>query len=267
MPSLGVLILMAVLMFGVAFIYSNLGLGGGLLYVPILLSLATSSEDIAVPISLTLTVATALPATINHYPEGFVDVSLGVQLLGGALLGAILGALFNLGTDKVIFLAFFIGLILLMGSKLLYDWLRQEGDEDEDIESKWTSGRKAASSGATVASGFVSGGLGVGGGIINVPLMVYVLGRKTRKAIGTSSFMIITTAIVGFASYLYFGGTSNVDFNLILVLWPLVFVGAYTGSRWGLAKLKTRSVQFVFILVLFIAAAKLSLDLWNSVGA
>jgi uncharacterized membrane protein YfcA len=48
---------------------------------------------------------------------------------------------------------------------------------------------------------------------------------------------------------------------LIPVLMPIVFVGAYLGSRWGLAKLKTRSVALIFIIVLFIAALKLLIDL------
>jgi uncharacterized membrane protein YfcA len=42
---------------------------------------------------------------------------------------------------------------------------------------------------------------------------------------------------------------------------PIVFVGAYLGSRWGLATLKTRSVALIFIIVLFIAAVKLLFDL------
>src|SRR5437899_2147602 len=55
---------------------------------------------------------------------------------------------------------------------------------------------------ATAGSGFLSGAMGIGGGLLNVPLLVYVLGRKTRKAIGTSSLLIIPTAAVGFAAYL-----------------------------------------------------------------
>jgi uncharacterized membrane protein YfcA len=109
--------------------------------------------------------------------------------------------------------------------------------------------------------------MGIGGGLLNVPLLVYVLGRKTRKAIGTSSLLIIPTAAVGFLAYL--GGLALRPtgfvvpdaYVLIPVLMPVVFAGAYVGSRWGLAKLKTRSVALIFIIVLFIAAAKLVIDL------
>ena len=57
--ELATLLLQAVLVFAVAFIYANLGLGGGLLFVPILLSTGIPSKDVAVPVSLTLTIATA----------------------------------------------------------------------------------------------------------------------------------------------------------------------------------------------------------------
>src|SRR2546428_11683715 len=109
--------------------------------------------------------------------------------------------------------------------------------------------------------------MGIGGGLLNVPLMVYGLGRRTRKAIGTSSLLIIPTAAVGFATYVVNlavrpGGFAwPSDFILIPLFFPIVFVGAYLGSRWGLRALRTRPVALIFILVLFIAAGKLVVDL------
>lgn len=259
-----ILLLLILLVFGVAFIYSNLGLGGGLLYVPILMSLVyigPTGEDIAVPISLTLAAATGLSATINHYQKGFVDFKLAGILITGALIGAVIGAFFNLSTSKRVFLAFFVTVIVLVGIKMLYDWKKAVKSEDDDDDSKMTKGRKGASATGTLASGFTSGSLGIGGGLVNVPLMVYVLGRKTRKAIGTSSAMIVATSIFGFLSYLYFGTPQEIDFGLIGILLPIVFVGAFIGSRWGLKRLKSRTVALIFISVLFIAAAKMTLDL------
>lgn len=259
-----ILLLLIVLVFGVAFIYSNLGLGGGLLYVPILMTLAftgPTGEDIAVPVSLTLAAATGLSATINHYRKGLVDLKLAGILITGALIGAVLGALFNLSTSKTIFLAFFVSVIIAVGIKMLYDWTKAKKSEDEDDDSKMTNARKVGSANGTLASGFLSGSLGIGGGLVNVPLMTYILGRRTRKAIGTSSAMIVVTSLFGFLSYLYFGTPKEIDFGLIGILWPVVFIGAFVGSRWGLKKLKSRTVALIFISVLFIAAGKMTLDL------
>lgn len=263
-----VLALQAVLIFAVAFIYSNLGLGGGLLFVPILLSTGVSSSDVAVPVSLTLTIATAASSVLNHHRHGLVDFRLGKLLVGGALLGALLGTVFTLrvlGEDA--FRAFFAIVVLLFGLYVLRDWIRNARAVDDDNDALLTGPRVATTAAATVGSGFLSGAMGIGGGLLNVPLLVYVLGRKTRKAIGTSSLLIIPTAAAGFGAYvadLTFqpsGLTVPAAYVLAPVLMPVVFVGSYLGSRWGLARLKTRSVALIFIIVLFLAAGKLLFDL------
>jgi uncharacterized membrane protein YfcA len=262
------LLVQAVLIFAVAFIYSNLGLGGGLLFVPILLSTGVPSKDLAVPISLTFTIATAASSVINHHRRGLVDFRLGKTLVAGALLGAIIGTFFTLKVlNEVTFKAFFAGVLFLFGGFMVRDWVKNTRSADEDDEASMTRPRVVATSAATAGSGFLSGSMGIGGGLLNVPLLVYVLGRKTRKAIGTSSLLIIPTAAVGFAAYvadlaLQPSGFALPDaYLLIPVLMPVVFIGSYLGSRWGLAKLKTRSVALIFIIVLFIAAAKLVYDL------
>jgi uncharacterized membrane protein YfcA len=266
--DLFVLTLQAVLIFAVAFIYANLGLGGGLLFVPILLSTGVASKDIAVPISLTLTIATAASSVINHHRLGLVDFRLGRYLVAGALLGAIVGTFFTLVVlDEKTFKAFFAGVLLLFGAYMVLDWIRNRRAVDEDDDRLLTPPRLAGTAGATAGSGFLSGSMGIGGGLLNVPLLVYVLGRKTRKAIGTSSLLIIPTAAIGFVAYLAGLALRPTGFAwpnayvLIPLLMPVVFVGAYVGSRWGLATLKTRSVALIFIIVLFIAAVKLLIDL------
>jgi uncharacterized membrane protein YfcA len=267
--GLPTLLLIVLLVFAVAFIYANLGLGGGLLFVPILLSTGVERSDVAVPISLSLTIATAVSSVINHHRKGFVDFRLGGTLVTGALFGAVIGTLFTLFflVDKVTFEAFFTTVLLIFGAYMMRDWVKNARSVDDDDDSKMTPPRMAGVTAATVGSGFLSGSMGIGGGLLNVPLLVYGLGRKTRKAIGTSSLLIIPTAVVGFAAYvvnltfLPGGFTWPTEFALIPILFPVVFVGAFVGSRWGLQRLRTRPVALIFILVLFIAAGKLILDI------
>ena len=266
--DIGLLLVQAVLVFAVAFIYSNLGLGGGLLFVPILLSTGVATSDVAVPISLTLTIATATSSVINHHRHGLVAYRLGGLLVAGALVGALVGTFFTLFVlDEDGFKAFFTSVLVVFGAYMLRDWVRNARSVDADDDARMTRPRVAATAGATAGSGFLSGSMGIGGGLLNVPLLVYALGRRTRLAIGTSSLLIIPTAAVGFAAYLLEpvarGATVAFSpaFLLIPILAPVVFVGAYVGSRWGLRRLKTRSVALIFIAVLFVAAAKLVLDL------
>ena len=264
-----VLVLQGLLVFGVAFIYANLGLGGGLLFVPILLSSGVTRSDVAVPISLTLTIATASASVINHNRKGLVDFRLGGTLVGGALFGAIIGTLFTLTflLDERLFKAFFTVVLLAFGSYMVLDWVRNTRNVDVDDDSKMTPPRRAGVNAATIGSGFLSGSMGIGGGLLNVPLLVYGLGRKTRKAIGTSSLLIIPTAAVGFGAYVVAlavrpsGFAWPGEFLLIPILFPIVFIGAFVGSRWGLRALRTRPVAMLFILLVFVAAAKLVYDL------
>ncbi len=137
-----VLLLQVVLIFVVAFIYSNLGLGGGLLFVPILLSTGVSSKDLAVPISLTLTMATAASSVINHHRRGFVDFRLGSLLVAGALLGAVVGTSFTLLVlDERTFKAFFAAVLLLFGAYMVLDWVRNKRSVDEDNDAFLTRPR------------------------------------------------------------------------------------------------------------------------------
>lgn len=265
--SLTVLLLLIVLMFGVAFIYSNLGLGGGLLFVPIMLGLGVGGSKVVAPISLTLTVMTAMSSAINHRRKGFVDFRIARSLVFGALVGAVLGTYLHIAfMSEEEFKVFFISILLVFGAFMLRDWVRNLHSVDVDDDTKLTPRRLAGTTGAMVGSGFLSGLAGVGGGLLNVPLIRILLGRKTRKAIGTSSLLIIPTAAFGFVLYLVglsFSATGFVvpsAFVLIPILMPVVFVGALLGSRIGLAKLKTRSVALIFILVLFVAAAQILLD-------
>jgi uncharacterized membrane protein YfcA len=258
-------LLLVLLITGVAFIYSNLGLGGGLLYVPIMLSLTPHPKEVVVPISLTLVIATGISATLNHHRKGLVDFRLGGLLVGGALAGSAAGVLFNLAIDRRTFIAIFVLVLVLMGGKMLWDWYRGRNALDVDDDSKMTPRRRGIATTGALGSGFTSGSLGIGGGLVNVPLMVYVLGRNTRGAIGTSSLIIVFTAAFGLLAYVLAGvfedTAAPVNVGLIALLTLFVFVGAYAGSRWGLNHLRTRSVALIFILVIFLAAAKMTVDL------
>ncbi len=266
--DLATLALQIVLMFGVAFIYANLGLGGGLLFVPILLSTGITNHNVATPISLSLTIMTAAASVINHRRKGYVDVRLGGRLIAGPILGALAGAAFSLAilTDAS-FKLFFASILVIFAAIMVRDWALNRRSADEDDDAKLSDSKVAGTSLAMAGSGFISGSMGVGGGIMNVPLLVYVLGRRPRKAIGVSSLLIVPTAAVGFLAYLLdlsfrpTGFAIPSDFVLIPILMPVVFVGAFVGSRWGLERLKARSVALLFILVLYIAAAKLVLDI------
>ena len=93
-----------------------------------------------------------------------------------------------------------------------------------------------------------------------MPIISYILGRRTRTAIGTSSLLIIPTAIFGVLIFVARRGVPS-ELSIIPILAPLALVGAYIGSRWGLEALRARSVALLFIGVVFLADALVVLDI------
>ena len=245
--------------FAISFIYSNLGMGGGVLFVPLLFWLTGYGEDEVVVISLCLVLANSLTALMNHQREKLVDWKLGAIMASGAIIGSFIGAIFNLNTGKEVFLIIFMSVVIVVIIKMLVDWLRQKETCEIDDDRKMTKKRIGIASTGTLGSGFMAGCLGLGGGVINVPLLMYVLGRQTKKAAGTSFIIMIIASIVGLATFAYEGTT--IDMTYVLALSPVVFLGSYIGSRWGIKKLKCREVQLLFILVLLIAIVKIGYDL------
>ena len=121
-----------------------------------------------------------------------------------------------------------------------------------------------------IAVGVASGLFGVGGGIIIVPALVYLLGYDQKLASGTSLLAIVLPALVGVVSY---GMRGDVDYLLALLLAVGSIVGAPIGA-WLLKRLPKRAVQVVFIcfLVLVIVSlflvmpsrdAEVHLDVWK----
>jgi len=263
------ILLAAVLCALVAFVYSNLGLGGGILYVPILLSLGVGggaeANLIVVPISLTLTIATASAAILTHRRKGLVDLASARVLLPGAFLGTLAGTAVNvLLLNRPAFLLFFTAVLVLFGALMAWEKSRNGEREDRDDASRYTPRRKLVASTAAVGSGFFSGASGVGGGLVNVPILTVLLGRRTRKAVGTSSLVIVPVAALGVALTLALNASQDLppfreEFLLIPLLVPIVFLGAYAGSTLGLRRLRTRTVALVFIALIFLTAAKLVL--------
>ncbi|MDO9536904.1 MAG: sulfite exporter TauE/SafE family protein [Thermoplasmata archaeon] len=244
--------------FGIAFIYSNLGMGGGILFVPLLFWLTLYGEDQVVVISLCLVVANSLTALMNHQREKLVDWKLGAILATGAIVGAIIGTEFNLATGKEIFLVIFLAVVIIVIIKMLLDWKKQKDICEIDDDRKLTKKRLILASFGTIGAGFMAGCLGLGGGVINVPILMYVLGRSTKKAAGTSFIIMIIASLVSLSVFTV-GGTS-IEWIYVVALAPVVFLGSFIGSRWGIKKLKCREVQLLFILVLIIAILKVGYD-------
>jgi hypothetical protein len=258
-------------MFWVSFLYSNLGLGGGMLYVPILLFVATSMDRLEIiPVSLFLVLMTQLPAWYAHHKKGLVKWKLGLQLALATTPGVVIGLVIGIRTTDTMTFSLFSILMFATGIKMLNDVYKRKLDNIDDSE-EYTKQKLIAAFVISIGTGIVSSFFGVGGGIITVPVLIYVLGLHTRRAIGTSAMMILFTSSIGFVCYnllaydqLQLTGVGvrsvpPIQYELAVILGLVVLIGAYLGSAWGLRSLKTRNIQVIFIIIVFVVGIQLLL--------
>lgn len=223
------------------------GLGGGFVLVPVLNILGVGIHR-AVGTSSAAVVFTALSSTIAYSRRGLIHYKTGVLLSIPAIVGAYLGAVMTTyvtpGELKVIF-----GVTLLFVAYRIYRKETVELNETRLSEIK-IDYRLVPIGG--FFSGIASGLLGVGGGIINVPFLVW-LGMPMHYAVATSSFAIVFTSTSSALKHYYLG---NVDVHWLLLLVPGLIVGAQIGARLA-ERIKARNLKTAFALVMLLLAIRM----------
>ena len=249
--------IVAILVGLVGFFYSNLGLGGGQLYVPImdLFFVSLVMKEI-VPLSLCFAFVTMASATYSHNRKGLVDFRLGLLLATGGILGVLAGVLFTTTVDEGMVKIAFAALLLIVATKMLHDMYGRRRDDEASFSAPPDQLRRLAGVGVSVLTGFLVGSFGIGGGVISVPLIIYVFRFETRKAIGTSALVGAILTPAAFAVYALREGVT-IHYDLALTLTPIIFVMALVGSTWGLKRLKTRAVRTIFTGGVYLAAAEM----------
>jgi uncharacterized membrane protein YfcA len=250
------LLIVAVLVAIVAFFYSNLGLGGGQLYVPIMdLFFVSFYMEGIVPLSLCFAFVTMLSSTYSHSRKKLVDFRLGLLLAGAGLLGVLGGVIFTSSVDERVVKGAFAALLVIVATKMIHDIYKAKKDAVVSPTS-FTSSQKIAGFGVSILTGFLVGSFGIGGGVVSVPLIIYVFKFEPRRAIGTSALVGAILTPAAFAAYVFQEGAS-IQYDLALVLTPIVLVMAFIGSRWGLERLKTKVVKTIFTCGVYLAASEM----------
>ena len=258
------------------------GVGGGFLMTPLLIFLGVPAP-VAVGTEANQIVASSVSGVLAHFRRGNVDIKMGLVLLAGGLTGSTIGvALFallrELGQIEVVIKLSFILFLGIIGTLMLIESMRaimrsrQTGARRGKLhQHNWLHGlpfkmrfRKSKlyisallPFGVGAIVGVLSAIMGVGGGFIMVPAMIYLLGMPTSVVVGTSLFQIIfVTANVTFLQSVQ---TQTVDIMLAGLLLFGAVVGAQFGTRIG-AKLKGEQLRGLLALLVLGVCAKLVFD-------
>lgn len=243
-----------------------LGLGGGILIVPILTLGFGVPLTAAVGTSLICVIATSTGAAAINVRAGRADVRLGLTLGAGTVVGALTGAVVAGFLPERLLAALFAVLLaytaLTMTRGLLHRDERADDDPSPDPAAPdgprapaYRARRLPLAVGGSFLAGNVSGLLGVGGGIVTVPLIHLVMGAPMRIAVATSNFMIGLTAAAGAYAYLFRG---DVDPRLAAPVVLGVAAGAAIGAALS-ARLRTSWLVALFVVVVLYVAVQMAL--------
>ncbi|MEM2007240.1 MAG: sulfite exporter TauE/SafE family protein [Sulfolobales archaeon] len=231
---------------------SMFGLGGGFLMVP-LLNIAGVSMKIAVGTSATAIFFNAISATIAYARYGYIAYRAGLLISITATVSAYLGALLtryiDVDTLRIIF-----GVVLLLVATRVAVMREKSGSSQLHKTIQWDFKKYMALLGGGILAGLASGLLGVGGGVVNVPLLTY-LGAVMHVAVATSSMAITLTSVSSAITHYTLG---NIDVVLLALLVPTLIVGAQIGARIA-RRAKSQTLRRGFAIVLAFIAVRMVL--------
>ena len=240
------MITLSTFFFITAILYSSVGFGGGSTYLALMLIFDIPYYIFPI-IALFCNIIVVSGNSINYIRSGNLNLKLLAPYLVGSIPFTILGA--SISIEKEIFeiLLFFIlfiaGIFLLIGSKSF---------NKDQIKIKQIPKILSISIGSVI--GFISGIVGIGGGIFLSPLLFLMKAGYPKHIATTASLFILINSIFGVAGQL----TKNIVFNEFLNYWPLflvVLMGGQVGNFLNIKFLTNKTLALITsLLVIFVAA-------------
>jgi len=260
------------------------GVGGGFLLTPLLFFIGIPPA-VAVATEANQIVASSFSGVLAHFKRKTVDLKMGVVLLIGGLVGAALGvqvfnALRAIGQVDLLVRLCYVVFLGIIGALMFVESLRTirrakaapGAPPPRRHHRGWihalpfkmrfrTSGLYLSAIPPLIVGlcvGVLAAIMGVGGGFIMVPAMIYILGMPTKVVVGTSLFQIIF--VTAFSTLLH--ATTNFTVDMILAVLLLIggVIGAQVGARIGV-KLKAEQLRILLAIMVLGVCGKLAFDL------
>lgn len=233
----------------VGFLSSLLGVGGGVLLVPIFTLILKLPIHEAIALSLSCVMATSITSSSKYLASGLIDLKAVLYLETVTVVASYLaGKAAGLISDQAIALAFstmlIVSAVLMILSKT----------EAKSIGHFSFRGYPPAL-GASVLAGGLVGFLGVGGGIIKVPIVQLLLGKPVKEAVACSGMMIGISAAIGIIPYMSRG---ELPLNWIAFAALGTILGSYLGSK-IFHKIESSVIKFMFAVLLIYTAVTMAI--------
>lgn len=211
-------------------------------------------------LGLLLNVFSTSTASIRHYRQKAIEYDVAVPIIISSIFTAPIGAYFVNLIDKNELKLIFAITLLLIGLTILLNLLKTKKNREsiEKIELIPRNKRIVISVLLGALVGFITGLLGIGGGSIILPFLLF-FGLETRKAAGTTSFIVVFSSLIGLISKITLT-TFTIDFFLLITSVFSTILGAALGSYLMHFRLNKNQIKLIIVLFLELVAIKMILD-------
>lgn len=271
--------------FLIAFLFAPVGMGGGMLFAPLLHYGADWPIDgRLLAVSLVLTWSVSIGSGLRHRKEGFYNDEATKSALKGAILGALLGVVIvnALGEDLDLVFKILSVMMLFWSIKKTWSKLRstptsaQANASGQDNSTQDSSLEETSIIDTSIQhtplrigagiGGILASVLGIGAGVIYVPVLQQYAKLEPRASIGSSltiMMMVVPISIIALLSTSPDGfiGTFSHQQWWFYFLPLFAFAGATTGAKFGIAYISTQNIMRVFVILLFIILLRYLNDL------
>ncbi len=246
----GLLLVLIPLVILVAGAYASVGLGGGTGYLAVM-TLVGMSTAIMTPTALLLNLVVTGTALMRFGMAGRLKWRLFLPFLIPAMPAAFLGGIVT--ADRKIFLALLAVSLTIAAITMFRNAPNaQEQEADPERVRLYSIGIPAG-----LMIGFLSGFLGIGGGVFLGPLLLFLGWAGPKQVAAMNSALILVLSTIALAAHGIKGG---VDLNVVLPLAVAALVGGLVGATLAEKKLSTRVLQRVFAVIILVAALKAIYD-------
>ncbi len=228
---------------------SIIGLGGGIIVVPVLTFLGVP-PTLSSSSSLFAAFSNSVASTASYAKQKRIDYKIGLRLGLMSIPGTILGAIVSAQVTSEIFKVLF-AIVLIVSCYYLF--IKRNLDSRQ---SNLSPKMLVISSVTSFFAGILSSFFGIGGGIVFVPLMIIGLGLLVKNATATSQLILMFSSASGLITHTLLG---HADFEYALLLSIGAFAGGILGARLSL-EIKENRLRILIISMILVAAIKLFLD-------
>ncbi|MEM4246151.1 MAG: sulfite exporter TauE/SafE family protein [Candidatus Bathyarchaeia archaeon] len=258
-------LLLALSAFLISLIASMLGIGGGVLIVPLLTLVMGLTTQAAVGTSIVSILFLAISSTISNHRQKIIDYKTSSLMALGSIPGGAVGAYatklvsssglgFIFGATLILISLRFFKKLPMGGANPSGGWRRRITDSKGEV-FEYTV-RAAPGVAMSFIAGFASGFLGLGGGVVMVPVLRFVVGFPMHLAVVASLFIMIFTSLSGVMIHLQLG---HVVHGLAAALVLGTILGAQAGSRL-VRKVSSRNLERLFGSLLFLVGVRMAVE-------